>query len=67
MLELVFVACLVTDLNSCKEIKMSLIEEKEVTPQQCMFNGQQEIMKWVELHPNWTITKWQCGRPSTKI
>jgi hypothetical protein len=36
--------------------------EQNVSARECMFNGQIEIAKWSETHPDWQVAKWQCAR-----
>ena len=61
MLELVVSVCLVNDPSRCKDVRLNFAEEN-VTPHQCMMNGQIEIAKWIEFHPNWQIIKFSCAR-----
>jgi hypothetical protein len=62
MLELIVSVCLVQDPGRCKDVHLSFIADT-VTPHQCMMNGQIEIAKWTEGHPNWRVMRWTCGRP----
>jgi hypothetical protein len=62
MLELVVAVCMVDQPSRCKDVHLNFeAEAANVTPQQCMMNGQFEMAKWVGDHPNWVIQKWTCG------
>lgn len=60
MIELVFAVCMIDQPERCKDVTLNF-EGDNVTPQQCMMNGQMEMAKWVGDHPNWVIRKWRCG------
>jgi hypothetical protein len=61
MLELVFIVCLATAPEQCKDIHLTYAEEAS-TPMQCMMNGQPHIARWISEHePVWTVKKWYCG------
>lgn len=60
MIEIIVTACMINDLRHCQEEHLSFMAES-VTPQQCMKNGQAELVKWAERHPKWHITRWSCG------
>ena len=57
MIELVFVACLVTAPDQCRERSLTFTE---ITPQQCLMGAQPELAKWVSTHPNDRIKSWRC-------
>lgn len=61
MIELVLSVCLVADPARCKDVRLSFAEQS-VSPIGCMMNGQVEIAKWTETHPDWQVAKWQCAR-----
>lgn len=61
MIELVFMVCQIANPSTCKDVRLSFVEQF-VSVQACMFNGQVEIAKWVETHPDWQVTKWGCAR-----
>jgi hypothetical protein len=61
MLELVVSVCLFADPAKCKDVRLNFAEEN-VTPMQCVMNGQIEIAKWVDVHPDWQVKKWGCAR-----
>jgi len=60
MIEIVLSVCMLGESERCKDVKLTYFAES-VNTQQCMFNGQLEIAKWIEAHPKWTIKKWYCG------
>ncbi len=57
MIELVFVACLVTASDECQE--QSLIYT-DMSPMSCMMAAQPELAKWIEAHPKFKIRDWRC-------
>lgn len=61
MIELVMSICLIAEPSRCKDVRLSFAEEN-VTPHACLMNGQIEIAKWMEGHPDWQVAKWSCGR-----
>jgi hypothetical protein len=64
MIEIVLSVCMLADPAKCKDVHLSYAAEStNITPQQCMMNGQPEIAKWSEGNPNWQIQKWRCGAP----
>lgn len=65
MLVLVISACMIDNPSVCKDARFTF-EETNVTPQQCMFYGQQEMSKWLSEHPNYRIMKWRCDTREQK-
>ena len=57
MIELLFVACLSSDPESCREHSLVFTD---VTPMQCLMGAQPELAKWVNAHPNAQIQSWRC-------
>lgn len=58
------VACLVTDTNSCKQFNLQF---SDIKVNQCYsMPAQYELTKWVELHPNYIISKWNCDEGEKK-
>ena len=57
MIELVFVACLVTVPDRCEEKALQFLD---VTPMACMMGAQPQLAQWVEQHPKWRIARWSC-------
>lgn len=64
MVEIVLSLCLISNPETCKNVNLTFMAEN-VTPHQCMFNGQAEIAKYLQGHPRWQVKKWSCGRPAT--
>lgn len=60
MIELVVAVCMIDHPSECKDVNLNF-EADNVTPMQCMMNGQVEMAKWIGEHPNWVIKKWRCG------
>jgi hypothetical protein len=66
MVELIIVACSILHGASCKEHKLSFIAQPgEISAWACAKYGQHEASKWALEHPNWRISRFKCGRPST--
>jgi hypothetical protein len=61
MIELVLSVCLIGNPDRCKDVRLNFAEQN-VSARECMFNGQIEIAKWSETHPDWQVAKWQCAR-----
>ena len=57
MIELLFVACLATTPDECRERSLVFTD---ITPMQCMMGAQPELAKWSASHPDMEITSWRC-------
>lgn len=57
MIELLFVACLSTAPDQCRERSLVFTD---VTPMACLMGAQPELAKWVNTHPNQQIKSWRC-------
>lgn len=57
MIELLFVACLTSSPQDCREHSMLF---HDVTPMACAMGAQPELAKWVNHHPNHQIKQWRC-------
>ena len=61
MIELVFIVCLATAPDQCKDIHLTYAEEA-ITPMQCVMHGQPQIARWIsENPPIWTLKRWYCS------
>ena len=60
MIELFFVTCLIADPQRCSE--HSLLFEERNGLFTCMLEGQNELARWVQDHPNDQVTAWKCRR-----
>ena len=61
LLEISFLACSLLAGQSCKDVHIPL--HPQVSSMQCMLFGQQELAKWVESNPNWSIPKgYTCSK-----
>ena len=61
MIELLFVACLATSPEDCRERSLVFTD---ITPMTCMMGAQPELAKWVHAHPNFVIQSWKCRQVS---
>ena len=57
MIELLFVACMATAPEECRERSLVF---SNVTPMQCLMGAQPELAKWSASHPNLEIRSWRC-------
>ncbi len=57
MIELLFVACVVTAPEDCRERGLLFTD---ITPTQCAMGAQPELAKWSNTHPNMQIKSWRC-------
>lgn len=57
MIELLFVACLATAPDQCRERSLVFTD---ITPMQCLMGAQPELAKWTNQHPNLEIKSWRC-------
>ncbi len=60
MIMLVFVACLDTTPDTCRE--HNLLFAENITPMRCLIEAQTELAKWAQGHPQWRIANWRCGQ-----
>ncbi|TJZ90765.1 hypothetical protein FA743_14050 [Paracoccus gahaiensis] len=58
MIELFFVACLLTDPETCTD--HSLLFEEQNGLFTCMLQGQNELARWSETHPTVQVREWKC-------
>ncbi|SFU19652.1 hypothetical protein [Sedimentitalea nanhaiensis] len=57
MIELVFVACIVSAKQDCREHSLVYLD---ITPMVCLMAAQPELAKWVQTHPAHRIKSWKC-------
>ena len=65
MIEIAAAVCMLSSAEHCRNIVLSF-EADNVTPVSCMMQGQIELSKWTEGHPNWRIERFTC-RPAGKF
>jgi hypothetical protein len=65
MIEIAAAVCMISSAQHCRDIVLSF-EADNVTPVSCMMQGQIELAKWTEGHPNWRIAHFAC-RPAGKF
>lgn len=61
---LVVFACMINDANTCKEFKVNVYDDNIKTQMQCLSKAQPEMVKIIQEHPGWHITKWKCEEAS---
>lgn len=64
MIELVVSVCLLGDPGTCKDVHLTFAEAN-MTPYQCMMQGQPQIAQWANGHPKWRVRKFHCARVVT--
>ena len=57
MVELVFVACLLSSQDECQDRSLLFAD---ISPMVCMIQAQSQLAEWAEAHPGWTIRRWSC-------
>lgn len=57
MIELLFIACLSTAPDQCRERSLVFTD---ISPMQCLMGAQPELAKWTAGHPNQEIKSWRC-------
>jgi hypothetical protein len=60
MIELVIAACVSLGTPECRDFSL-LFDPAEFSLMACAVHGQQEIVRWRESHPTWTVSRWTCG------
>lgn len=63
MVELVVVACLMTEPKRCEAFHLPFLQALDLAS--CTAKPPVlEVVRWATEHPDWTIRKWTCGAPS---
>jgi len=57
MIELLFVACLSTTPDQCRERSLLFTDISAMT---CMMGAQPELAKWTNQNPNFEVKSWKC-------
>lgn len=58
MIELIFIACLVSAPDRCEEKGLQFVDLP--SPMACMMLAQPQLAQWAESHPRWRVAKWRC-------
>lgn len=58
MIELFFVTCMIGQPDACTP--HSLLFEEKNGLFSCMLEGQNELARWVETHPDERVREWKC-------
>ncbi len=56
---LVFLVCLISSPDSCREERFSLAFEP-VSGLGCMTGAQSRLAEWTDTHPGWRVARWKC-------
>lgn len=62
MFELVFSACFILNVSTCKDVHLTYGGQR-VSLMQCALYGQSEMAKWVAEHPGYRVMKFRCDTP----
>ncbi|TPE46780.1 hypothetical protein [Amaricoccus solimangrovi] len=57
MIELIFVACLQSAPETCREERMLFVDAPLLG---CVLGAQAELATWVARHPDWGVHHWTC-------
>lgn len=57
MIELLFVACLASAPDECRERSLVF---SDITPMQCLMGAQPELARWSAGNPHMEIRSWRC-------
>lgn len=58
MIQLVFIACLISSPADCESKSLVFTE---VSPMSCLMRAQPQLAEWTESHPKWKVTGWHCA------
>ena len=61
MIVLVFVACMQSSPDICRE--QNLLFAEQISPMTCLMQAQLRLAEWSQQHPQWRIGSWRCGTP----
>jgi hypothetical protein len=64
LVDLIFVACSLTDPTSCKE--QHLLFEGRGSLSACAMQAQPYLAQWIGEHPNLRVTRWRCAWPDAE-
>lgn len=59
---LYFLTCMVTNPAHCV-MRVHTFDEDVATPQQCLSVAQAQMARWQDLHDQWRVARFRCGRP----
>ena len=63
MIELLVSVCFIAEPARCKDVALIFAAVPGVELQcQMGMAGQDQIAKWREAHPHWTVKRWTCRR-----
>jgi hypothetical protein len=59
-MKLIFLVCLVTAPDVCREEQLNYSFEP-IAATTCMAGAQPRLAEWTEAHPGWRIARWRCN------
>lgn len=57
---LIVSACLISNPDSCRDFRVNIYDEQVTTQMQCLSRSQPDMVKIIQEHPGYRITKWKC-------
>lgn len=63
VIEIVFLACLVSDPQKCEEKGILLPHD---SPYHCLLESSLHLSRWSNDHPGWVVAKFSCQPPGTR-
>ena len=61
IVDLILLACTITDPGACREYHMTL--QSSGSLQTCMMDAQPYLAQWAEAHPGYRVARWRCAWP----
>lgn len=59
-MNLVLLVCLAASPETCREERL-LIGYDLVDQRACMMGSAPIIAEWIDVHPEWQVSRWTCG------
>lgn len=63
MIELIFIACLKVEPDTCQQRVLGFVGG---TPAACARRAQPELAVWADTHPAFAIASWKCADGETR-
>ncbi|MEO0820426.1 MAG: hypothetical protein AAF074_08370 [Pseudomonadota bacterium] len=59
-MELILIACLLSDPQQCREHRLRLTIEGGDAGQ-CMYSSPPRVARWQVMHRDWKVVRWYCA------
>jgi len=63
VIELVFIACVAKQPETCEEHSFQFVD---ITPMTCVMGAQPALAQWGTLNPQYVIKSWKCQNTSQR-